>query len=377
MASRLRPVAFVGGRLATGLQDVTTDLSALDSAGFWLVVLNFEGEGTCARFADVREAGSEVAASVRWAGPSLRTWESSLDRSGFYAAVSTIRAAIAAGDVYQVNLCRVLSAPVPRDSDVVALAAALQAGNPAPHAAVVRLPDQRLHVASASPELFLRRNGQRVLSRPIKGTAAPGDRLTGKDVAENVMIVDLVRNDLGRVCAVGTVNVPELCQVEHHPGLDHLVSTVSGRLLPGVGWVELLQAAFPPGSVSGAPKLAALDLIRRLEPIPRGPYCGATGWVDADARQGELNVAIRTFWLDQRRLCFGTGAGITWDSTPEGEWQETELKARKLLALASPEVIFSAPDRSGTTAPPARLAAESGDDLAGPIAPSTLDVPHT
>lgn len=345
MASGLPPVAFVGGRLATGLQDVTTDLRALDSSGFWVVVLSFEGEGTFARFADVREARRQAAAPLRWAGPPLRSWESSLDRSGFCAAVRTIRGGIAAGDVYQVNLCRILTARVKRDSDVVALGAALQAGNPAPHAAVVRLPGQDLHVASASPELFLRRDGQQIRSRPIKGTAAPGRRFAGKDVAENVMIVDLVRNDVGRVCAFGTVKVPALCETEHHPGLDHLVSTVSGRLLPGVGWVDLLQAAFPPGSVSGAPKLAALDLIRRLEPVPRGPYCGAVGWVDADARQGELNVAIRTFWLSGRRLCFGTGAGITWDSTPEGEWRETQLKARRLLALASTQVV----DRSAPT----------------------------
>lgn len=376
MASCLPPVALVGGRLATGLRDVTTDLSALDSSGFWLVVVSFEGEAICARFADVREARREAATHLRWVGPTLRTWDSSLDRSGFCAGVSTIRAAIAAGDVYQVNLCRVLSAPVDRDSDVVALGAALKAGNPAPHAALVRLPDQNLHLASASPELFLRRDGQCVRSRPIKGTAAPGHRFAAKDLAENVMIVDLVRNDLGRVCAVGTVKVPALCQTEQHPGLDHLVSTVSGRLLPGVGWVELLQAAFPPGSVSGAPKLAALDLIRRLEPVPRGPYCGAIGWIDADARQGELNVAIRTFWLNERRLYFGTGAGITWDSTPQGEWRETQLKARRLLALASTEAVHTQ-GRAGTAAPPRLPPGVSGRDLSGEMALRTLDLPRT
>src|SRR5690606_22173055 len=107
---------------------------------------------------------------------------------------------------------------------------------------------------------------------------------------ENVMIVDLVRNDLGRVCEHGSVEVPALCAVEHHPGLVHLVSTVTGRLRAGVGWPELLGATFPPGSVTGAPKLAAMEVIRRLEPVPRGPYCGALGWVDADAGTGDLNV---------------------------------------------------------------------------------------
>ena len=119
-----------------------------------------------------------------------------------------------------------------------------------------------------------------------------------------------------------------------HPGLVHLVSTVRGRLRPGVGWAELLAATFPPGSVTGAPKLAALDVIARLEPAPRGVYCGAVGWADGD--RGDLNVAIRTFWVDGDRLCLGTGGAITWDSTPEGEWAETELKARRLLAVASP-----------------------------------------
>jgi para-aminobenzoate synthetase component 1 len=149
------------------------------------------------------------------------------------------------------------------------------------------------------------------------------------------MIVDLVRNDLGRVCEWGSVEVPALCAVEQHPGLVHLVSTVTGCLRAAVGWPEVIAATFPPGSVTGAPKLAALDHIAALETSPRGVYCGAVGWVDAEARQGELNVAIRTFWIEDGLLHFGTGGGITWDSTPEGEWAETELKARRLLSVAS------------------------------------------
>jgi para-aminobenzoate synthetase component 1 len=114
-----------------------------------------------------------------------------------------------------------------------------------------------------------------------------------------------------------------------------MVSTVRGELRAGMRWPELIEATFPPGSVTGAPKLAALDVISKLEPVPRGPYCGAVGWVDADAGCGDLNVAIRTFWAEAGRLHFGTGGAITWDSTPEGEWEETELKARRLLAVAS------------------------------------------
>ncbi len=132
------------------------------------------------------------------------------------------------------------------------------------------------------------------------------------------MIVDLVRNDLAGCASGASVHVPALLAVEPHPGLVHLVSTVEGRLRPGLGWADAIDATFPPGSVTGAPKLAALDHIARLEPVDRGVYCGAVGWVDADRRQGELNVAIRTFWIEDGALHFGTGGGITWDSSPAG-----------------------------------------------------------
>jgi para-aminobenzoate synthetase component I len=327
------PLAVVGGRLLTGLVDVTSDLAALDGSGLWAVVVPFDGTPTLARFAESRPA--RPWPGPPWHGPAPDAWVTSLDRTGFCAGVDAIRAAIAAGDVYQVNLTRRLSAPLPPGADVAALGAALGVGNPAPYSAVVRVPSVGCHVASASPERFLRRDGDRVASSPIKGTAADPSRFLPKDRAENVMIVDLVRNDLGRVCEWGSVEVPALCAVEEHPGLVHLVSTVTGRLRPGVGWGDVITATFPPGSVTGAPKLAALDHIARLETASRGVYCGAVGWVDADARRGELNVAIRTFWVEDDHLHFGTGGGITWGSTRDGEWAETELKARRLLAVAS------------------------------------------
>ena len=152
------------------------------------------------------------------------------------------------------------------------------------------------------------------------------------------MITDLVRNDLSHVCRPGTVAVDALLEQQQHPGLVHLVSTVSGRLRDGVGWQQLLEAAGPPGSVSGAPKSSALQAIRDLEPVPRGPYCGGLGWVDAATGDGELAVGIRTFWWSPEGggvLRFGTGAGITWGSDPQGEWEETELKASRLVGLAS------------------------------------------
>ncbi len=334
-ASQFSPsaLAVVGDRLATDLVDVTSDLTALDSTGFWAVVVPFTGPPTCARFADVRAARPWPGRP--WVGPDPGSWRSSLDRPAFEAGVDTIRAAIGEGNVYQVNLTRRLSAPLPADAEIPALGAALASGNPAPFSAVVHLPRHGIAVASASPERFLTRLGRRVWSSPIKGTAALPDGFLPKDRAENVMIVDLVRNDLGRVCEFGSVRVPSLLSVEPHPGLYHLVTTVEGELRPGVGWPQLLDATFPPGSVTGAPKLAALEYIHRLEPVDRGLYCGAIGWVDADRRQGELNVAIRTFWAEDGQLHFGTGGGITWGSTPAGEWEETELKARRLLHVAS------------------------------------------
>jgi para-aminobenzoate synthetase component 1 len=327
------PLAVVGGRLATDLVDLTDDLAALDSQGFWAVVLPFEGRPVCARFAHVRPA--RPWPGPPWEGPSPDQWSSSLTEEEFRAGVVAIRASIAAGDVYQVNLTRRLSAPMPRGGDVAALGAALAEGNPAPYSAVVRVPAAGCFVASASPERFLSRDGGIVESRPIKGTAPGPSGLTAKDRAENVMIVDLVRNDLGRVCDFGSVEVPALLALEHHPGLVHLVSTVRGRLRSGSGWADAIGATFPPGSVTGAPKLAALEQIATLEPVPRGVYCGAVGWVDADRRQGDLNVAIRTVWVEDDRLHLGTGGGITWDSDPADEWEETELKARQLLRVAS------------------------------------------
>ncbi|MFJ7149878.1 chorismate-binding protein [Streptomyces sp. NPDC100445] len=332
------PLARFGDRVATGLLDVTSDPAALDSAGFWAVCADFEGRLTCARFADVREEPVPAPVPGAWRGPAPDHWTSSLDRAAYTTAVRAIREHIAAGDVYQVNLCRVLGAPVAPDTDVDALTALLARGNPAPYAGTIRLPEHGVEIATASPELFLRRAGRIVESGPIKGTGRTEADLTEKDRAENVMIVDLVRNDIGRICEPGSVTVPDLCAVEKHPGLVHLVSTVRGELREDAGWPELLAAAFPPGSVTGAPKPSALGIIAALETAPRGPYCGGIGWVDADRGTGELAVGIRSFWIDRAgatTLRFGTGAGITWGSDPDREWQETELKASRLLAVAS------------------------------------------
>ena len=322
-------------------------------SGWWAVVATFEGEVTGWRFADVAPEAPDVTmatpsnfdAPTPWHGPQASSWTTSLDEDGYVSAVRRVRAAVRAGEVYQANICRVLRAPLPGERDPRPLAAALARGNPAPYAGVVHVPvgtaDRPAWVVTASPELFLSVRDGRVVSGPIKGTGARVEDLTEKDHAENVMITDLVRNDLQHVCAPGTVEVLDLCAVEHHPGLVHLVSRVAGTLrepLDPAGWAALLDATLPPASVSGAPKSSALRLIDELEPVPRGPYCGAVGWVDADAGRAELAVGIRTFWWtpqDGGTLHFGTGAGITWGSDPAAEWRETELKASRLVSLAS------------------------------------------
>lgn len=342
------PFAWFGGMLATGLREYADDPAALDRPGWWAVVADFEGTVRAWRFDRVRRAGLPPPA-LAWTAPPAGAWTSSLDREAYLAGVSDIRRRIRAGEVYQVNLCRVLSAglTVPlRGADILALARLLATGNPAPYAGVVRAPGA--WVVSASPELFLRREGDRLESRPIKGTGATEADLLPKDDAENVMIVDLVRNDLQRVCRAGTVEVPTLLRTERHPGLVHLVSTVRGRLQPGTGWPQVLRATYPPGSVSGAPKSTALKAITDLEPVPRGPYCGAVGWVDAARRRACLAVGIRTFWAQEVAgravLRFGTGAGITWESDPAHEWRETELKAARLTRLATQAVPLPAGD---------------------------------
>jgi para-aminobenzoate synthetase component I len=372
--------ARFGSRSARTVVEISNDLACLDRGGFWAVVMTFEGHVTCIRFAQVTTgrmpepqssssrqsempeselSESELSESglpetrpsqtrlsetrpPEWA-PLGGDWTSSLDEAAYLLGVRQIRERIAAGEVYQACLCRVISHPLPEAADLASLAAVVSQGNPAPYPSRIVVPEAGLDVLSASPEAFLIRSGRRIESRPIKGTATSMSTMLAKDYAENVMIADLVRNDLSAVCLPGTVSVDALCAPEEHPGLTHLVSTVSGALRPGVGWPEVISATFPPGSVSGAPKSSALRVIGDLEPVPRGPYCGAIGWVDADTDEAELAVGIRTFWADRdatgrRWLRFGTGGAITWGSDPAREWAETELKAARLVGLASGKV---------------------------------------
>jgi aminodeoxychorismate synthase component I len=273
--------------------------------------------------------------------PNIR--EAGFDAETHGKAVDRIREQIAAGQVYQACLTHQIA--VPFAGDPWALHGALRQLNPAPFAAYLELPGQTL--VSCSPERFLclGRDGW-AESRPIKGTrprsADPQEdrrlgaalRASEKDRAENVMIVDLVRNDLGRVCETGSIHVPELFGVEPYASVFQLVSTVRGRLAPGCDAVDLIRAAFPPGSMTGAPKLAAMALLARLETVRRGLYAGAVGYLDA-AGGADLSVVIRSVFLSEGRAAVHTGGGIVADSRPRAEWAEAEDKARVLLeALA-------------------------------------------
>jgi para-aminobenzoate synthetase component 1 len=279
--------------------------------------------------------------------PTVTTtpWRSSLDRGAHAARVEAIRELLSGGECYQVNLTRRLT--VDEALDPFALAAALFARHEAPYAALLTFEHAGAGalpaIVSASPELFLRCAGRRVETRPIKGTASDAGwlRRSAKDRAENVMIVDLARNDLGRVCDAGSIQVPSLCAVEAHPGLHHLVSSVVGHRREGVTLGGLMRATFPPASVTGAPKPRVLQAIEDLEPVPRGVYCGAIGWIDAATARSQWAVAIRTFTVLRERTTFGVGGGIVADSDPDAEWAETELKSARLLALTAADLAVA------------------------------------
>jgi para-aminobenzoate synthetase component 1 len=278
-----------------------------------------------------------------WWDDRLRL-RSSFTRDAYLATVARVRDYIVAGDIFQANLSQRFEAPLAVSP--WALYRRLRERNPAPFAAFVDLPDAA--IVSASPERFLRLDAAGdVETRPIKGTrprglgpehdAALGQALTesAKDRAENLMIVDLMRNDLSRVCAPGSVRVPELFALERYATVHHLVSTVVGTLLPGTDGVDLLRASFPGGSITGAPKIRAMEIIAECEPSQRGVYCGAIGYLSVT---GELDtsIAIRSAVVADGRVYFSAGGGIVADSDPRQEYLETLDKARAMIdALAT------------------------------------------
>jgi len=323
-----QPMFWMGGRLATDLIEISHDPACLDDGDFWAVSTTFEGAFTAAKFGTVIEADFPISP---WA-PIDSQWQSAPNREGYINYVERIRELIAQGWVYQVNACRRLTANN-SNINLQGLFRSILDNNPAPYASYLEIPS--LNIASASPELFLERSGVRVKTSPIKGTQVLGSSEFGaKDRSENIMIVDLMRNDLGIICQSGTVEVSRLLYSQDHPGLQHLVSDVEGDLVSGISWSNILESISPPGSVSGAPKSSAVSVIAEHEK-PRGPYCGILGWVQGD--QALLSVAIRIFWKDEN-IHFGTGAGITFSSQSRAEWEETELKASRLMKIAAGQI---------------------------------------
>jgi para-aminobenzoate synthetase component 1 len=264
---------------------------------------------------------------------------STFTHRGYLDAVAKVREYIVAGDIFQANLSQRFQAPL--REPLFELYRRLRKRNPAPFAAYLGFGD--LTVLSASPERFLRLDREgRVETRPIKGTRPRGlvpmhDAALGralaeseKDRAENVMIVDLLRNDLSRVCRPGTVRVPELFALEQHPTVHHLVSTVVGELEPEADAVDLVRASFPGGSITGAPKVRAMEIIAELEPTRRGVYCGSIGYIGATGVM-DTSIVIRTFVAAGGGLYFQAGGGIVADSDPELEYRETLDKAQGLI----------------------------------------------
>ncbi len=352
---RLGKVCIVATGLGT--DGARTEERAREQAGFWKLKLgeveraktfniqhstfNIEPAGNspaigcsalnveCSTFPKVQGEGEQQARSV----------SSNLTRAAFLSAVERAQRYIRTGDIYQVNLSQRLAAQT--NFSGWELFQRLLAVSPAPFAAFLDCGD--FQIASSSPEQFLRLSGSHIATRPIKGTrprSADATRdaqlayelqTSAKELAELVMITDLLRNDLGRVCDFGSVQVPELARLERFAQVQHLVSTVEGRLRPDVTHFAALASSFPGGSITGAPKFRAMEIIDELEPISRGPYCGCHGYLGFN-RESQLSISIRTAIHKGDTAYFNVGAGIVADSIPEAEYEETLAKAQGFLA---------------------------------------------
>jgi anthranilate/para-aminobenzoate synthase component I len=337
--------AFAGGAIGRVDRGVEAEPAPVCLAGFRALYVHDAASpegvvvGGCGR---ARAALAELLRSLPAASDSEREPDVVRPRArtrdvDFLRAVRRIQGYIRSGDVYQVNLARRLDAPCPDPMALRRLYLRLADATAAPFCAYLEAPEQTL--LSSSPERFLRSDGAAVETCPIKGTRPRGHTpsqdaaslrallASAKDRAEHVMIVDLERNDLGRVCEIGSVHVSDLCRSRSFSDVHHLVSTIRGRLRDPGDWVGLLEATFPGGSITGAPKLRAMQIIAELEPVPRGVYTGAIGSIDAAGRV-DLSIAIRTAVAAGGLLQLHLGGGIVADSEPESELRETRDKGR-------------------------------------------------
>jgi para-aminobenzoate synthetase component 1 len=331
--------------MAMGLYDTVAAFD-LETRSAWIIAHDVAGraapETRAAQLA--KSLGTESLATEITLPPLSGTWRAEVTRETYEGTVAATIEAIRAGDIYQANITQRFLAEIPASTRSYDLYLRLRAATPAPFAAYINAGDG-LHILSASPERFLHADAQgRIETRPIKGTrprgATPSEdgllarelQNSGKDRAENLMIVDLLRNDLARVCVPGSVTVPVLCGLETFPAVHHLVSVVTGQLRAGARQADLLRAAFPGGSITGAPKIRAMEIIRDLEPAARGPYCGTIAWMGFDGAM-DSSIVIRTLVRRGTTLVAQAGGGIVAESDPAREFEESVTKVKPLLSV--------------------------------------------
>ena len=357
------PVGRLRAARAAELPDLLAEVEYLVESGGLTAVGWIAYEAAAAYGLACTAPGPDLPAADMWLFEAFQTeappiapaparleWRNTWDRGEYLAAVDRIRAHLAAGDSYQVNLCFAAVAPhAPPVEHHAAWFGRLVRAQGARYPLFLKTPEYTL--LSASPELYLAREGAHVWSRPMKGTRPRGRypaadaglhaELTNstKDRAENLMIVDMIRNDLGRVAKIGSVAVRDRFAVEDYPGVWQMVSQVDAR--SDAALPDLVGATFPCASITGAPKVRTMEIIRDVETAPRGIYTGAAGFI-APGRRMQLAVAIRTVTVTDRGARFGVGSGVTWDSDPAGEWDECAVKTRVLRAYGPPDYLFEA-----------------------------------
>ncbi len=342
-------IGYDAARVCAGVDSRHPPMQGLPPGwfGLYTTLLGFDHTTQRLHYLGPRERLVEIAARLAVPAAALPLpsldWHAEMGRDAYLAGHERLRDYIAAGDVYQANFTFRFTTPRPPQATLPALHMALRALSPAPFAACIDAGHYGL--VSASPERFIRLHADgRVETRPIKGTAArhPDPALDAaaaralsqnpKERAENLMITDLLRHDLGQVCAIGSITVPELFAVESFAQAHHLVSAVTGQLRPGLDAFDLLAATLPGGSITGAPKRRAMQIIDELEPAPRGAYCGTLAWIGFDGAMDSA-IIIRTITATANTLYAQAGGGITWDSSAPAEYEEAMLKISPLLAL--------------------------------------------
>lgn len=341
------PVNPDAPEMAVGLYNKVIAFDHAKSEAFFITMASSEEEAAVKfmQLKNILKRGPHPAAppsSRRGEGRSgiALDWLTGHNEKTYKQMVQKVIDYICAGDIFQANLSQRFEAELPDGFSAFEHYKTLRRVNPAPFTAYMNFGSMIL--SSASPERFLQTRGRRVETRPIKGTrprlpdpaqdekARADLTASEKDHAENIMIVDLLRNDLSRVCTDKSVEAPDLCRLETFAGVHHLVSTVTGTLRADKTPLDLLEACFPGGSITGAPKVRAMEIIEELEPQRRGPYCGAMGYAGFDGTM-DMNIAIRTLVYEGRRVSFNVGGGITADSDPAAEYRETLDKAERIF----------------------------------------------